>query len=69
MSTNENTVLPEGKTVTISSSYNSNASAYHTHECMNVKKMKSTREVDISVARWKEYGLCERCARKEDSHE
>lgn len=56
-------VALEGETVIVASSFNSNGGAYHTRECACVRRMKSPRRVDRSVAEWKDLSECSRCQR------
>jgi len=58
-------VQPTGRTVWVSSTWSGNGSAYHTHRCQAVKSAATARQVDLSVAEWKDYHLCARCERIE----
>lgn len=51
-------------TVTVKASFGGSGEAYHTAECVNVRKMRATREVKLSVAEWKGYHECQHCIDK-----
>lgn len=47
--------------VIVKSAFGGSGKAYHTAECVNVRRMRQSRSVKISVAEWKGYDECERC--------
>ena len=53
---------PTGREVWVSSTWSGNGSAYHTHRCHAVLCAANPRKVDLAVAEWKDYDLCDRCA-------
>lgn len=54
------TLTLEGETVLVSSADSSSGKAYHTAECESVARM-STKEMDVAVANWKGFHVCEAC--------
>lgn len=53
--------------VTVKSAFGGNGKAYHTTECVNVRSMRQTREVKLSVAEWKGYHECRLCLDKKEN--
>ena len=51
--------------VTVKGAFGGSGEAYHTAECVNVRKMRETREVKLSVAEWKGYHECQHCIDKQ----
>ena len=52
---------PTGREVWVSSSWSGTGDAYHSHRCQAVKTATNPRKVDLAVAEWKGYHLCQRC--------
>ena len=47
--------------VTVKSAFGGSGEAYHTENCINVQRMRESREVKLSIAEWKGYHECENC--------
>jgi hypothetical protein len=50
--------------VIVKAAFGGSGEAYHTTECTNVRKMRNTRVVKLSVAEWKGYHECHHCKQK-----
>lgn len=63
MSTDPRVLVPEEdeQEVIVKAAFGGSGKAYHTAECVNVRRMRQTNMVKISVAEWKGYHECERC--------
>ena len=47
--------------VTVKSAFGGSGEAYHTENCINVQRMRESRDVKLSIAEWKGYHECENC--------